>query len=322
MDEVMSTARPFSPVPGADVLPTTVIAPAKLNLALHLGPARDDGLHELRSIFLPLALADELRIEPLPFPQSGADGGLDEVVCAGVTGRNLVDDALARLREVGWNPPPLRITITKLIPVAAGLGGGSADAAAVLSLARGVLPDDELREIAFALGADVPSQIEPAAGLVSGAGEHVEPLPAPSPLGIVLVAYRRGLGAGEVYAEADRIGIGAGRSQAELDEISASLRAGFGDGTNPQALASLVVNDLGVAARSLRPELNTAIDALERSGALIARVTGSGPTVFGLFPDARRAAAAADELAASGRFDSVIATSLATGRPPGTEARP
>src|ERR1700761_3918248 len=127
-----------------------VHAPAKLNLGLYLGRARPDGLHELCSLFEPLALADLLRIE---------EAERDEVVCPGVEGENLASRALAALRERGWDAPPLRIEIEKRTPVAAGLGGGSADAAAVLRLGEGKVSD--LHGIAAELGADVPSQLRP-----------------------------------------------------------------------------------------------------------------------------------------------------------------
>ncbi len=136
-----------------------VHAPAKLNLGLYLGRPRPDGLHELCSLFEPLALADLIRIE---------EAERDEVICAGVEGENLAARALAKLRERGWDGPPLRIEIEKRTPVAAGLGGGSADAAAILRLASGTLAD--LPAIAAELGADVPSQLRPALALVQGAG--------------------------------------------------------------------------------------------------------------------------------------------------------
>ena len=103
-------------------------APAKLNLCLYLGPRRDDGLHELCSLFEPLALADLIEV---------SEAERDEVVCPGVEGENLAARALAALRARGWDHPPLRVEIEKRIPVAAGLGGGSADAAAILRLAAG-----------------------------------------------------------------------------------------------------------------------------------------------------------------------------------------
>ena len=135
-----------------------------------------------------------------------ADDELDEVVCEGVEGANLAADALAALRARGWKSPPLRVEIDKRIPVAAGLGGGSADAAAVLRLAEGEV--DGLEALGLELGADVPSQLAPAFSLVGGAGERIERLRAPAPFGVVAVPFERGLSAGEVYAEADRLGIG------------------------------------------------------------------------------------------------------------------
>ena len=99
----------------------TLRAPAKLNLCLYLGRPRDDGLHELRSLFCPLTLADRIVV---------TEAEADEVVCPGVEGPNLAEAALAGLRARGWWRPPVRVEIEKRIPVAAGLGGGSADAAA------------------------------------------------------------------------------------------------------------------------------------------------------------------------------------------------
>src|SRR5688572_11541982 len=182
---------------------TSVRAPAKLNLCLHLGERRADGLHELRSLFCPLALADRIVV---------SEAERDEVVCPAVEGPNLAAEALGRLREAGWSRPPLRIEIDKRIPVAAGLGGGSADAAVVLRLAEGEV--EGLETIAARLGADVPSQLRPGFTLIAGAGERVEPLPAPAEFGVVLIAAAEGLATADVYAEADRLGLG--RSAAEL----------------------------------------------------------------------------------------------------------
>lgn len=259
-------------------------APAKLNLCLYLGSRRGDGLHELRSLFCPLQLADRLVV-------GEAAGEADEVVCPGIEGPNLVATALEALRARGWDSPPLRIEVDKRIPVAAGLGGGSADAAAVLRhLAPGRL---DLAEIAMALGADVPSQLEPTLSLVSGAGERAEALPAPAEVGVVLVPADEGLGAPEVYAEADKLGLG--RGPGELARIEARLREAAGAGASPLEYAELLVNDLQGAALSLRPEIAEALAALEDAGAAVALVTGSGPTAFGLFPDI----AAADRAAAA-----------------------
>lgn len=245
---------------------------AKLNLCLYVGPAREDGLHELCSIFCPVALGDRIEV---------SSDEEDAVVCAGVEGPNLAARALAALRERGWRSPPLRIAIEKRIPVAAGLGGGSADAAAVLRLADGEV--GPLPELAAGIGADVPSQLQPSFSLVRGAGEVVERLPAPGEFAVVLVPFADGLGAGEVYAEADRLGIG--RSADELEDLAARLRAAASAGVSPLAYLDLLRNDLQQAAVSLRPEIDDALVALRQVGAAKALVTGSGPTAVGLFED-------------------------------------
>lgn len=259
-------------------------APAKLNLCLYLGAGREDGLHELCSLFEPLALADRIEVR---------EAEVDEVVCPGVDGENLTARAVAALRERGWSSPPLRIEIEKRIPVAAGLGGGSADAAAVLRLAAGEVA--ELEQIAAELGADVPSQLIPALSLVQGAGERVERLPEPSGHAVVLLPGGGGLSTAAVFAEADRLGLG--RAADELEELAGRLRAAAGAGASPLAYRDLLVNDLEPAARSLRPEIGDALEALRGVGAPHALLTGSGPTAFGLFESlaaAREAAVALD----------------------------
>jgi 4-diphosphocytidyl-2-C-methyl-D-erythritol kinase len=261
-------------------------APAKLNLCLYLGPRRDDGLHELRSLFCPLAISDRIEV-------GQAAGAADEVVCPGVEGPNLVAVALEGMRARGWEHPPVRVEIEKRIPVAAGLGGGSADSAAVLRLAAGEL--DDLAELALALGADVPSQLEPVLALVSGAGELVEPLPAPGEFAVVMIPDDEGLDTGAVYAEADALGLG--RDPAELDELAARLRDAAATGASPLEYADLLVNDLEQAAVSLRPQIAEALAALDEAGAARTLITGSGPTAVGLFSDIAEADAGASALA-------------------------
>ena len=262
----------------------TLRAPAKLNLCLYLGRSRDDGLHELRSLFCPLTLADRIVV---------SDSEADEVVCPDVAGPNLAEAALAGLRARGWSRPPVRVEIEKRIPVAAGLGGGSADAAAVLRLAADEVGG--LSELAAELGADVPSQLDPALALVGGAGEVVEPLSAPGHFGVVLIAADDGLSTAEVYAEADRLGLG--RDPDELDSIAGELREAAGRGASPLEYGELLVNDLAHAALSLRPAIGGALAALREVGAEVALVTGSGPTAFGIFEDIAAADAAAGQLA-------------------------
>jgi 4-diphosphocytidyl-2-C-methyl-D-erythritol kinase len=245
-------------------------APAKLNLCLFLGPRRADGLHALCSLFEPLALADAIEV---------SEAGRDEVVCPGVEGENLAARSLAVLRERGWGRPPLRVEIEKRIPVAAGLGGGSADAAAVLRLAQGEV--DDLEALAAKLGADVPSQLVPALALVRGAGERLERLPAPPSHAVVLLPGGGGLSTPDVFAEADRLGLG--RGEKELDELARRLREVAGSGASPLDYAELLANDLEPAARSLRPDVGAALDALREAGAPLVFMSGSGPTAVGLF---------------------------------------
>jgi 4-diphosphocytidyl-2-C-methyl-D-erythritol kinase len=257
-----------------------VHAPAKLNLGLYLGKVRPDGLHELCSLFEPLALADLIRIE---------EAERDEVICPGVEGENLAAKALAALRQRGWDAPPLRIEIEKRTPVAAGLGGGSADAAAVLRQAAGQV--DDLPAIAAELGADVPSQLRPALALVRGAGERVEPLPAPAEHAALLLPSGGGLSTKAVFDQADRLGLG--RPESELEEIAPRLRAAAGAGASPLAYVDLLVNDLEPAAVSLRPDIGDALDALRGTGAPAVFLSGSGPTAVALFPSLSEAEIAA-----------------------------
>ena len=266
---------------------------AKANLVLHVGGRRADGLHEICSVFASLDLCDELTIEP-------ADGR-DEVVCPEVSGENLAARAAAALRDrLSGELPPLRVRIGKRIPVAAGLGGGSADAAAMLragnEIAGSPLDDEALRSLASQIGADVPSQIEPRHALVTGAGEVVEPLGLP-PFVLLLVPQAEGLSTAEVYAQLDRMG----GARAELDP--GRLRS-LEDGGLDE-LAAAVENDLGPATLALRPELEAPLSALSEAGAAAAAITGSGPTAFGLFEsraDAERASSAIPgSLVAEGR---------------------
>lgn len=272
-------------------------APAKLNLCLYLGRVRDDGLHELCSLFEPLALADLITVTPAE---------RDEVICPGVEGENLAAKALAALRERGWEREPLRVEIEKRVPVAAGLGGGSGDAAAILRLAAGEVSD--LPELAARLGADVPSQLRPSLALVRGTGEQVFPLPEPAEHAAVLLPGGGGLSTAEVFAEADRLDLG--RSSEELDQLAERLRQVAGAGASPLDYPELLVNDLEPAALSLRPDIGAALDELRGAGAPVAILSGSGPTAVGLFPDLAAAQAAAEKLDA----DDVIVCAAGSAR--------
>jgi 4-diphosphocytidyl-2-C-methyl-D-erythritol kinase len=250
-------------------------APGKVNLCLFLGGTRDDGLHALVSLVQPVSLADELWLEPDP----GAEA--DAVECPGVEGPNLAAAALAAYREAtGWAAGPHRLRIAKHVPVAAGMGGGSGDAAATLRLAdhaAGGPARGELGRIGAGLGADVPVQLHP--------------------FGVLVIASPHALRTPDVYAEADRLGLS--RDPADLQDREHALRDSLrADDDLPPA--DLLVNDLEPAARSLAPGVDAALADVRAAGAAVAMVSGSGPTVFGLFSGIEGpalAAAAAAELA-------------------------
>ncbi|MGO9488208.1 MAG: 4-(cytidine 5'-diphospho)-2-C-methyl-D-erythritol kinase [Solirubrobacteraceae bacterium] len=261
------------------------LAPAKVNLGLFLGPARpQDGRHELATVMQSISLADQLTLAPAP---AGVDA--DEVLCPGVPGpieQNLAARALAEFRgESGWAAPPVRLEIVKRIPLAAGLAGGSADAAATLRLAHAAsgLGDQQLLlRIAARLGADVPAQVAPGRWLAGGAGERLEPLPSPSPpFGLMILPAPFELSTAQVYAEADRLGLG--RSASELAVRHAEMAAALGRGAPLPAAVELLHNDLQRAAVSLRPEIAAALRQAREAGATQALLSGSGPTVIGLF---------------------------------------
>jgi len=262
-------------------------APAKVNLVLRVGPPTPEGMHQLQSLFACLDLADEVTIEV---------AAADEVVCPGVPGPNLAARAVAAYREAaggGSVVPPLRVTIDKRIPVAAGMGGGSADAAAALRGAAALtghpVGRDRLAQLARTLGSDVPSQLDPAHAVVGGQGELVEPVNLAA-MSLVLVPDREGLSTATVYAEVDRLRA-CGRAPKRTDLGPEPLRAIAR--LDAAGLAGALENDLQAAALSLRPALSERLDALHSAGALGALVTGSGPTAFGVFADRASAAAAA-----------------------------
>jgi 4-diphosphocytidyl-2-C-methyl-D-erythritol kinase len=253
------------------------LAPAKVNLGLFLGPRREsDGRHELVSVMQSISLADELTLEP------GAENAAqDELICPGVSGgaaENLAGRALSAFRaSTGWPAPPLRLRIVKRIPVAAGLAGGSADAAAALRLAMhasGLGEEELLLELAGELGADVPAQVSPGRWLASGAGERLQP--------------DAQLSTAAVYAEADRLGLA--REPGELRERMLALLGAMSSGEPLPADGELLTNDLQSAAISLCPQIASTVDQALQAGATHAFVSGSGPTVVGLFQGDGRSA--------------------------------
>lgn len=266
-------------------------APAKINLGLFVGPRRSrDGRHELASVMQSISLADELTLETIESGEAETGGiGEDVINCPGVPGdprENLAARALRSFREAtGWDPGSLRLTIDKRIPLAAGLAGGSADAAAALRLAAyasGLGSPELLLSLAGELGADVPAQVAPGRWLATGAGEDVRELPAPShPFGVLVLPVAAELSTAAVYARADELG--AQRTTQQLTEAARGLERALELGAGAPARHELLHNDLQAAAISLCPQIEPALAQALDSGADVAFVSGSGPTVVGLF---------------------------------------
>jgi 4-diphosphocytidyl-2-C-methyl-D-erythritol kinase len=278
------------------------LAPAKINLGLFLGPVRErDGRHELATVMQSISLADELTLDAA---QPGVEH--DEVLCPGVPGppeQNLAARALREFRlATGWDGAPVRLTIEKRIPLASGLAGGSADAAAALRLAQvasGIGGEELLLEIATGLGADVPAQVSPGRWLASGAGERLEALPAPTlPFGVLVLPGGFELSTAAVYAEADSLGLA--RDAERLAVLRDDLRAAFATGAPLPAAGELLHNDLQRAAVSLRPEIAERLRLATRAGGDRTLLSGSGPTVLGLFPRAGEERFGLARLAAAG----------------------
>lgn len=256
---------------------TELTAPAKLNLALVVGPRRPDGKHEVVTVLQRITLADTVGLEAAP-----------ALSVEGFPEDTIVRRALERLAEATGSEPRWRARIEKQIPVAAGLGGGSSDAAAALRLANESLDrplaEDGLHALAAELGADVPFFLTAGPQLGEGDGSRLTPLDLPQDFWIVLVLPdgERKASTGAVYEEFDRRG-----GEAGFDERRAALREALVLGD----VAALPPNDL--ASSPLAGEL------VER-GAFRADITGAGPAVYGLFAEESDAVAAHAALALSG----------------------
>lgn len=298
-------------------------APAKLNLALAVTGRRADGYHTLRSVFMRLALHDDVAVEV------AEDGRGPDRLVIGAAGDgvsdtdNLVLRAAAELRLSTAQPwPALRFRLTKRIPVAAGLAGGSSDAAAALELAArawGVPADPALHlACALRLGADVPFFVSGrGTALVHGIGEKIEALPdLTSSAGIVLVTMALRLPTPDVFAAYDREPP-AGDASAVVAALAASLRRGLDASTfAAMALQFRDANDLWAPAMLLSPGLAQARDAIEQALGRPAMLTGSGPTLFAVYPSQVAASAAADRLRrvrSTGLHDAAVITTSTIG---------
>jgi 4-diphosphocytidyl-2-C-methyl-D-erythritol kinase len=255
---------------------------AKINLALVVGGRRDDGKHEVVTVLQRIDLHDTISVD-----------AADALVVEGFAEDTIVRAALETLASVSGRKPRWRVRIEKRIPVAAGLGGGSSDAATALLLANAAfdqpLAGEELHEVALRIGVDVPFFLRPGPQLGRGDGTQLEPLVLPTAYSVVLVVPtdRQKASTDAVYAEFD------GRRDANgFGDRADALAAALASVRTERDLATLPRNDL--ASSPLASEL-------ENAGAFRADVSGAGPTVYGLFEDHEVAVQAAASLSGAGQ---------------------
>lgn len=304
-----------------DSVSVRVAVPAKINLALAVGDLRSDGYHDLATVFHAVDLHDEVTVRPAARWSVRTPGFSD--VPGGL--KNLAGQAAKALHALltsrGSRPTPVAIEIEKKIPVAGGLAGGSADAAAALVACNALwgaeLTRDELHEVAAGIGSDVPFALHGGTAVGAGRGELLSPVLTRMTLTWVLALADSGLSTPAVFDEFDRLreiaatsgGSSRSATGADPDSVVAALRTGDVDD-----VAAALGNDLEPAAVSLNPALRRTVRAGAEAGALATLVSGSGPTVALLCRDPDHAADTASRMAGSGTCRTVR---IASGPVPG-----
>lgn len=279
----------------------TARVPAKINLHLGVGPLREDGFHELSTVFCALGMFDDVTVRPADVLTVTVTGENRRAVPSDTS--NLAAKAVIALAERLGREPDLAVTIDKHIPVAGGMAGGSADAAGALVAAarlwRVDLPRTELLDIAATLGSDVPFSLTGGAALGTGRGEKLLPVLHRGEFHWVLAVSGTGLATPDVYRELDRLRAAGDRTTdawtARPDELMVAVASG-----DVHAVAPLLHNDLQPAALSLQPLLRRTLRAGREAGALAGIVSGSGPTCAFLCADEGAAVRVAAELSGSG----------------------
>ncbi len=281
----------------------TVRVPAKVNLELLVGPRRLDGYHGLSTVFHAVSIFDEVTVAHADEWAVSLTG--PRAVGVPADGSNLAVKAAQALADVGGIDEPVHITIRKEIPVAGGMAGGSADAAATLVACDHLwglaTPRTELEALAGTLGSDVAFLLGGGTAIGSGRGEVLAPVLARGTYQWVFAVSEDGLPTPAVYAECDRLrGDRHVPEPSPSPEMMTALRSG-----DPRALGEALQNDLQAAALSLMPVLADVLDAGLEFGALGGVVSGSGPTVAFLAEDTESALDLAVSLTASGAVQDV-----------------
>ena len=265
-----------------------VRAPGKLNLFFEVGDVQDDGYHEVASAYQAVSLYEDLWAEPADEFTVSVSGSVD-VSGVPADDRNLALRAARLVAQKIGHTGGVHLDIVKHVPVAGGMGGGSADAAAALVACDALWGSDlgttQLHQLAARLGADVPFALMGGTAIGTGRGDELSPALAKGRFDWVVVPSDAGLSTPEVYAHLDALRtrpdiISATRAPAVDPGVLQALRAG-----DAIVLAEHVRNDLQAAALSLRPELRDALELGEQAGAIAGMVSGSGPTLAFLAGD-------------------------------------
>ena len=275
-------------------------APAKLNLGLRVVGRRADGYHLLESLFVPVTLSDGIELEFDPGELQAVELALEGASSAVPRDASNLAVAAACAFFRAWPPGGrLRVVLDKRIPTAAGLGGGSSDAGTVLRGLARLVPatpsPEDLARLAGGLGADVPFFLDPRPAIVRGVGDEIEPVGGVPPLWVALLNPGVAVSTAEVFRLYDALGSeglqeGARASSGASSSLtppdpSSTLRALSGLGGDPDGLGQLpwFCNDLEAAATRLCPPIARLRDRMRELGAVVAGMSGSGGTIYGLF---------------------------------------
>lgn len=280
----------------------TASAPGKTNLFFAVGPLLDDGFHDVASIYLALDLREEVSVSPASAWSVSVSGNISaEQIAAVPTGEeNLVVQAAKRVAKLaGTSAQPISFAIDKHVPVAGGMGGGSADAAAALVAVNALWCTGIEAQLSdtVELGADVPFALAGGIAIGLGRGEQLTQIESVPAIHLVLVTSDQGLSTPAVYKRLDELRAGRGTDPKKApaavvpEVLIRALQAG-----NQTEIAELLKNDLQEAALDLRPDLKQTIEDGVAAGALAGFVSGSGPTIAFLVADADRAEDLAQKL--------------------------
>jgi 4-diphosphocytidyl-2-C-methyl-D-erythritol kinase len=296
-------------------------APGKVNLALQIGPLGSDGYHSVASLYLAVNLRETVSAQLCSTYEVKVAGSFDafELLAVPTDESNIVVKAAKAVTSFAGTPEPLRITfgIDKHVPIAGGMGGGSADGAAALLVANALLDakidNFDLLDMAAGLGADVPFAVQGRTAIGSGTGVQLTAVEDVRPVYLVLILDEGGLSTPAVYKKLDELRAARGEDPTKVAEptISRSMIRALQAG-NPFDLASSMQNDLEEAALALRPDLQNTIDLAIELGAIRAMVSGSGPTVMALVGSEIGAAQLAEQLVKRGK-NAIAVSGPATG---------